>query len=77
MAKTSTKKPRRMNRSLNNRNPWGPTLLNKTEMVVMNTLMVGMKTGGCLILLSNSNDKKEKYQNAYMAFTGCQAVLRL
>lgn len=57
-AKTSKKKPKKMKRSLSKRNLRGSALLNTTIMMVMNTEMVGMKTGACLILLSNDNDKK-------------------
>ena len=56
-AKTSKKKPKKMNRSLSKRNLRGSAFLNTTIMMVMNTEMVGMKIGACLILLSNDNDK--------------------
>lgn len=64
VAKTSKKKPRKMNRSLNNRNPREPALLNATIMMVMNTYRLGIKTGACLILLSDNNDKKRKLATA-------------
>ena len=73
VAKTS-KKPRKMNRNLNNRNPRGPALLTTTIMMVMNTYRAGIKTGACLILLSNNNDKKRKLAAAYIAFTVCQTL---
>lgn len=59
-AKTSKKKPKKMNRSLSERNLRGSAFLNTTIMMVMNTEIVGMKTGACLILLSNDKKRNNK-----------------